>query len=164
MAEVTWFGTEQYPCSDPNMVGCGHPIGIHDGGASGCSHIGPSGWCLCGYEPRRSGAAALLAESVVDRVGIVGGKTPPRPSPAVVPAPPALVHRTKTFKVSGSTLAGAPTIKCKALVYVNGDNYRACRKIGEFQKWVPIPSIKGGARQVQFCFTHLNAKEVVFEL
>jgi hypothetical protein len=59
VAEVTWFGTEQDPCPDPDRVGCQHPIGIHDRRASGCSHIGSSGWCDCTFEPEAPRSAEL---------------------------------------------------------------------------------------------------------
>ena len=159
MAEVTWFGTEQAVCPDPDKVGCLHAVGLHDGRADGCSYIGSAGWCLCTYTPERDGAAALLAEiapvpSPVANVTYARGKAT---------TGPPLIDASATFKVPASELAGATKIECKALVYVAYGKYRACRKQAEFTKWVRLPGTSS-QRLTNVCFTHLNAKEVVFKL
>ena len=156
MAEFQWFGTEQDPCPWSATTGCEHAIGVHSDRTDGCSYMGSSGWCECTFVPERSGAAALLDDSV-----------PINPVPAA-PGPGLGSGLIPTSKVFSEKRDPGQLISCSALVKVSKQAYRPCKKQAEFMRWVSIPGYgpkyAWSQRQVHLCFTHENAKEVFFEI
>lgn len=159
MAEVVWFGTEQQSCGI-----CEHAVGVHSRAADGCSHIGSSEWCPCGWFPDREGAARLLDESIGAPFTVYPGPNPLKKGPGRLVT---LIPARATFKPDAYPKGDWTSLSCQALVKASGGNYRSCKMPGQFQRWVYLPGGKlsyRAQRQVRVCFTHKNASDLVFEL